>query len=151
MANYPNALIMLLSVNVYLKQRIFLAIPTTCFSLMIFLFHSACILIYIHIYLLSKWVRRLFTSSRSTYPSESSVINMGPAASIDPFRYLGIIMDKIFKCSPHIFSCAKKPRGQTFRVKGLRHFLVKQGTIFLFVYQCVFPFLLYCFHVIFPI
>ena len=98
----------------------------------------------------SKCFECLFTLSRSSYPSESSLINGSQIRRVDTVKYLGVILQNDLRWSSHILSTVGKLRRLSFQIRKLRQFTAQQSLISSFVNQCVLPIVLYCSPVIFP-
>ena len=98
----------------------------------------------------SKCFECLFTLSRSSYPSEPSLINGSPTCRVDTVKYLGVTLQNDLRWSTHILSTVGKLRRLSFQIRKLRQFTTQQSLISTFVNQCVLPIVLYCSPVIFP-
>ncbi|WP_432422668.1 RNA-directed DNA polymerase [Streptococcus dysgalactiae] len=98
---------------------------------------------------LSKCSECVFSLSKSTNLSDPVFIDSEPLSRVSSIKYLGVTIDANLRWSSHIQCCTGKLRRLSFYIRKLRQYRVSQPTILTFVYQCIFPVVLYCSPVVF--
>lgn len=98
----------------------------------------------------AKCLECVFSFSHSSFPDEHVFINSNSLPRVTSVKYLGVTIDNNLRWSSHVQICTGKLRRLSFQIRKLRQFRTPQHIISLFVYQCIFPVLLYCSPVIFP-
>ena len=98
----------------------------------------------------AKCVECVFSLSRTPFPLDDAVINGNILNRMNSIKYLGVTIDSNLRWSSHIHCAVGKLRRLSFQIRKLRQFRTPQAVITNFVYQCVYPILLYCSPVVFP-
>ncbi|WP_204107535.1 reverse transcriptase domain-containing protein [Streptococcus dysgalactiae] len=92
----------------------------------------------------------IYSLSRSPIPLNPSSIASDPITRVTSVKYLGVTIENTLHWSTHISNTVGKVRRLSYHIRKLRQFGVPQSSVESFVYQCIFPIILYCSPVIFP-